>query len=163
MTATNTSERKLFRNPAAALALLALAGCAPSHENAKAVDTYPPMKVVELAASAAPATVSVSVELTVRGAGHSNGILYLNSETDYRDQRCVTIAVMPSALPRLRERFGQDLEQVLKGRKITVKGEAQRVTVWFFSNGIRTDKYYFQTQLAVWNAEQVSAADGTGA
>jgi hypothetical protein len=113
------------------------------------------MAAIEMAAAAAPASVPVIIEFTVKGTGWQRGSLYLNSEADYRDQRSVTIALLPGALEALRLRLGEDLKTALEGRRLVVAGRAERVTVWFFENDRRTDKYYYQTHVRVSNAEQV--------
>jgi len=91
----------------------------------------------------------------VKGAGRQGGLLYLRSETDYRDQRCLTLALMPPAAQALEAALGQDPVVAMKGKSIRATGTAQRITIWFFSNGIRTDKYYYQTQIRIRDISQV--------
>lgn len=91
----------------------------------------------------------------VKGAGRQDGWLYLNSEIDYRDQRCLTLALTPPAAQALEATLGQDPVVALKGKSVRAVGTAQRITVWFISNGIRTDKYYYQTQIRIRDISQI--------
>lgn len=121
--------------------------------------TLAPFEAVLAAAEAATTShrfVPGRFAFPVRATGRQDGRLYLNSELDYRDQRNLTIAVEPQAEPALRERLGGDPATLLVGRRIEVAGAAQRVTIWFWANGKRSDKYYFQTHVRVYRAEQLT-------
>jgi hypothetical protein len=83
-------------------------------------------------------------------------MLYLNSEGDYRDQRCLTVALTPPVAQALEAALGADPVVALRGKSVRVVGTAQRVTVWFYSNGRRTDKYYYQTQIQIGDISQIS-------
>ena len=98
--------------------------------------------------------------MPVQSTGRQNHILYLNSELDYRDQRNLTIAILPTAIAPLEARFGQDLDRFFVGKNIVVSGAAQRVKIAFFSNGQLTDKYYYQTHVDVRDADQLRLAAG---
>lgn len=133
---------------------LLLTGCAsqsPSQQTANS-----PQQVISMAAEAAPQPVSTTVELQVQAVGNQHGITYLNSESDYRDQRNVSIAISPEAKIKVETIFGGELSKVAIGKHILVKGAAKRVTIWFFDNdGQRSDKYYYQTQIFVSNSAQI--------
>ena len=93
--------------------------------------------------------------MTVQATGTQDGQVYLNSELDYRDQRNLTVALSPIAAMHLHARLGADLLIALKGRDIVVTGAARRVQIFFFADGRRSDKYYYQTHVNVTSAEQV--------
>lgn len=99
------------------------------------------------AAAVAPEGVNGIFEMQVRNIGRQNGILYLNSESDYRDPRCLTIVVPPATADALSQRFGADVDRHLAGKTIAVRGTARRVRIHFYSNGKMTEKYYYQTHL----------------
>jgi len=148
--------------PALATAFLALAlcGCAvtpTSPERAAAGSAAPltPAQAVVMAAEAAPEGVEGVFELEVRGSGRDAFRSFLNSEADYRDQRCLTIALAPAAAAGLRERLGGDPVELLRGRRILVSGTARRVRIDFTANGRPTGKYSFQTHVQVDDATQV--------
>ncbi|WP_066557936.1 hypothetical protein [Croceicoccus bisphenolivorans] len=114
-----------------------------------------PIEAVVKAADAAPEGVFAAFEMNVAAIGTQDGLVYLNSEKDYRDQRCLTIAILPEAQKALNEQFGGDLRQALLGKTIRVLGVARRVQVDFYSDGERTDKYYYQTHVGLVKAEQL--------
>ena len=162
--------------PTLVLAALFLAGCtttpqvtAPTPQVAVSapqvaaptpqVAVLTPLQAIEQAA-AKPEGVTGLFELTVRNTGTSStgweaGYVFLNSETDYRDQRCLTVAITAEAVGKFKER-GIDPAIFYKSQVIRVSGTARRATVYFYSNGVKTDLYYFQTQVAVNSPDQIT-------
>lgn len=141
----------------AVLGLLCLAGCVTTQEtpaSAPAPARVTPVQAI-MAAAENPGGLSGVFRLQVKGAGWQQGTFYLNSEADYRDQRCLTIALSPSVARELQTRFGTDLATAFVGKTIEVSGTAQRVTVWFMNNGVRTEKYYYQTHVPVRDLAQL--------
>jgi hypothetical protein len=124
-------------------------GCANPRQSSSGIS---PAQAV-LAAAERP--ISGTFVLEVRGTGRQDEWLYLNSEADYRDQRCLTIAIPKEVAADLQVKMAGDPESILKGKKIRVSGTARRVTIWFYSNGMKSDKYYFQTQVRVSDASQI--------
>jgi hypothetical protein len=119
-----------------------------------------PEEAVMKAASAYPRPVVGVFEFQVRRAELVGPNLFLNSESDYRDQRNLSIRIEPAALSELHKRFGDNLSLLL-GRKVRVVGPAVRVRIDFTENGRATGKYYYQTQVPVRDARQVELADGS--
>ncbi len=96
--------------------------------------------------------------LTVRAIGSQGERTFLNSETDYRNQNNLTIAMRTSTATALEKRLGVALAD-LKGRRIVVLGEARRVRIGLFDDRKRpTGKYYFQTHVPVDSPTQVRFA-----
>jgi len=94
--------------------------------------------------------------LQVRGAGRRDRRLYLNSESDYRDQRCLTVAIPEEIAAKLAAKLGGDPAVILKGRVIRVKGEARRVTIRLFEHdGTPMKEYYFQTHVQIEDIDQI--------
>lgn len=115
-----------------------------------------PSEAVIAAADVAPAAVGGVFEMQVRGSGRVDGKIYLNSERDYRDQRSVSVVILPVAFEALRERFGDSPDRALAGKMIRVRGYARRVRIDFLSdNGRPSGKYYYQTHIAVTRADQI--------
>jgi hypothetical protein len=144
------------------LALLVLVpGCTTIVPTPPAPADIDPVRAV-LDAAASPEGVTGVFRMEVRGTTRQGDWLYLNSEADYRDQRCLTIAI-PSPIARDIEKLLQgDPAVLLKGRTIRVMGTAKRTTIWFFANGVRTDSFYYQTHVIVRELEQFEiVADGT--
>jgi hypothetical protein len=131
-----------------------LAGCAS--QPTMQPEASSAQDVIMMAARAAPGPVRATVTLQVRAVGSQSGMTYLNSEDDYRDQRNISIEIAPAALANLESTFGGALATAAVGKRIVVKGPAQRVTIWFFDkNGARTDKYYYQTHILVSDPSQI--------
>lgn len=124
-------------------------------------DCISPVEAVTYASYLAPkAGIAGTFQMEVKAVGEQKGIYYLNSEVDYRDRNCLTIA-MPAAV--MTELVGQDglssADERLKGRTILVRGVAQRVKIAFFGeDGKPTDKYYYQVQVRIGQAEQLRIA-----
>jgi hypothetical protein len=102
------------------------------------------------------AGVAGMFEMPVVEVGQQNGLFYLNSEDDYRDRNCLTVAMTPAAMQAF---IGTvDLDQVrkrLQKRRIVVRGVAQQVRINFSSDGRPSGKYYYQVHVRVGEASQV--------
>lgn len=142
-----------------ALAALALSGCASSSGPRASEAWLDPVEAIQAAATAAPEGVPGTFDMVVRATGRQDGNIYLNSETDYRDQRNLTIAIPAKPARQLRERFGEEADRALIGKRIMVDGVARRVRIGFTYNGRPTDKYYYQTHVRLDDAAQLAVAD----
>ena len=92
--------------------------------------------------------------LTVKGTGRTDKV-HLNSETDYRDPRNLSIAVLPAAAAQLEEILGSPPEIALRGKRILVSGTARRTRIDFVVDDKPTGKYYYQTHVRVTDASQI--------
>jgi len=141
------------------VAAAAISSCA-TIDGAGRSNLISPSEAIESAAAAAPRSVQGQFAIRVKGVGRQGGNIYLNSETDYRDQRNLTIAILPSAIGPLAQRYGSDPDVFLIGKRIVVSGEARRTQIHFTADGRPTGKYYFQTHVRVGNADQISVVTG---
>ena len=141
---------------AALLGVLALAGCATARSQS---DAIPPMLAIERAAGLAPGGYPGTFVMTVRASGRQGSSLYLNSESDYRDPRNLSLEVRPVAQAQLESRLGAPAETVLQGRTIQGDGEARRVRIDFTVGGRPTGKYYYQTHVVIERGEQLRSVD----
>ena len=96
-----------------------------------------------------PAGVGGVFEMVVRATGRQGRFLYLNSETDYRDPRNLTIVIAPGQEQALAERLGGPVEAALSGKVVAVRGVAKKTKIDFLTDGQPTGKYYFQTHLTL--------------
>jgi len=145
-----------MKNIFIALALL-LSGCADSllvttDTISATTDT---MRVIEQAAEAAPYGVTGNFSLTIKAAAKPGEIVYLNTELDYRDRRCITIALSPEIASHIEQQYGVTAQEYYLGKKIQVNGTAKQVKIWFFERGKRTDKYYYQTHIQIMRPKQI--------
>lgn len=114
-----------------------------------------PAAAIQAAAAAEGRGVPGIYAIDVVATGRDRGRVYLNSELDYRDPRTLTLVVRPAAAQALAQRFGAPPDEALKTRRVVVVGWATREKIVFSAGGQPTDKYYYQTHVEVWNADQV--------
>lgn len=138
----------------ALLAALLVTGCVSGVSNEQA-RWLQPAQAIQLAADAAPRGAVGTFAMQVNAIGHQDGATYLNSETDYRDQRNLTVALTPEATRQLELRLGEPLAVALERKRILVQGAATRVRIDFTTAGQPTGKYYYQTHVRVTDAAQI--------
>lgn len=119
---------------------------------------YTPIMAIEAAATR-PMGVQGTFEMQVRnasyGQGRSKDYVFLNSEEDYRDRRCLTVRLGPAAVRDFLKR-GVDPSKAFHRKTIRVQGVAEQLKIFFVSDrGIQSDKYYYQTQVAVLSPDQI--------
>lgn len=127
-------------------------------------DCISPVEAVTYASYLAPkAGIAGTFRMQVKAVGEQKGIYYLNSEVDYRDRNCLTIAMPAAVMAELAGGEGiAAAEKRFQGRTILVRGVAQRVRIGFFEDsGKPTDKYYYQVQVRIGQAEQLSLRSQT--
>lgn len=138
------------------LLLVTLTGCALQPDALPAKPGLTAWDAIVMSEQAAPAVVPGLFSLQIKNAKRLGNMVYLNTEYDYRDRRNVTVALTPSALTEFAANYpDQQPELYFIGRTIVVNGAASRQTIWFYSDGKKTDKYYFQTHIPVWQAGQI--------
>lgn len=133
---------------------VAVSSCATTDRPAS--DLISPAEAIISAATAAPQPVRGRFTMRVAATGRRDGNIYLNSETDYRDQRNLTITILPGAIDQLAARYGAEADVFLMGKRVVVDGQARRVHIDFTGNGQPTGKYYYQTHVVVSDADQIS-------
>lgn len=120
---------------------------------------YSPIMAIE-AAARMPMGLHATFELQVKRANYGvdavKGLLFLNSEEDYRDRRCLTIRIPPASVRAFLKK-NIDPARLFKNKKIRVKGVAEQVKIYFVSDsGIESDKYYYQTHIVIHSPDQIS-------
>ena len=135
------------------IALVLLTGCAggPAFQFGNITPTQ-----AILAAAGRPEGFDGTFEMIVKRVGRQDGTLFLDSETDYRDQRCLVVDLPHILAVQFENQIGGSPETLLEGREIRVTGTARRITIWFYSNGARTDKYYYQTHVFINDVSQIT-------
>ena len=134
------------------LLMLLLVGCATTTQTVNTSDT---MRIIEAAAEAAPQGVSGEFELFIQASGRDAGVLYLNTEKDYRDPRNVSIAIHPAVAQSLEQQFEQSPDEFFLNKTVRVRGEAKTVQIFFSAYGRQSRQYYFQTHVGVTRPEQI--------
>lgn len=125
---------------------------------------FTPRQAVFAAADAAPAGVAGVFTMRVARTGRAGGRVYLNSESDYRDQRNLTINIDPVAAAQVFRRFRSDAGRFFRHKLVSVTGVARRVRIDFLDNRHRrTGRYYYQTHVMVTDVSQISVTEEPGA
>lgn len=119
----------------------------------------PPVVAVMMAAERAPAAVPGIFVMQVQASGRSGKGLYLNSEPDYRDQRNLSVHLLPKAQDELRRKYRQEPDALFKGMVIQVLGYAQRTKIDFMANGQPTGAFYYQTHVLVDSADNIDVLE----
>lgn len=120
----------------------------------------PDLTAEEAVSVAAERPISGTFAFEVRGAGRRDERLYLNSEVDYRDWKCLTISVPDRIAEQLATKLGGDPAVVLRGKRIRVTGTAARVKIIFVGNeGNPTGAFYYQTHVRVVNLAQIEVPE----
>jgi hypothetical protein len=84
--------------------------------------------------------------MTVNAIGADDANYYVNSETDYRDQRNLTLRLPRNRVAAVLEHLHVDALEKLRGHRIDFEAIAQRTRIDFSAGGQPTGKYYYQTQ-----------------
>jgi hypothetical protein len=108
-----------------------------------------PAQAIAAAAKASNGEVEGVFEFDVGSGGASGFVSYLNSAADYRDPANLSVELHAAAVNALRTRFGGEPQDVLKGKRVRVKGVARRVPI------PADNPRYHQTRIAVDSAVQV--------
>ena len=111
------------------------------------------------AAAASEDGVSGAFRLLVRSTGEEPDTLWLCSEADYRDPRCLSIAVRGRARDSLLAQYGARFGDAFTGRTVVVHGVARKQRIDFISGGRPTGHYYFQTHVDVDDPAQLAMRD----
>lgn len=118
-----------------------------------------PADAVMLAADQAPEAVPGIFVMRVQASGRSGNGLYLNSEKDYRDQRNLSVHLLPKAQEELRRLYRQEPDTLFNGMVIQVVGHAQRTKIDFVANGKPTGSFYYQTHVVVGSADKIDVLE----
>jgi 4-amino-4-deoxy-L-arabinose transferase-like glycosyltransferase len=129
-------------------AILSLAFVPPALAQAAAPMT--PAQAVAAATAAANGQVEGVFEFAVTSTGAVGFAVYLNSASDYRDPANLSVELHSAAITALKAKLGGFPEEVLKGKRIRVKGVARRVSI-----PRRDGTTYFQTRIDVDSVDQI--------
>ncbi|BDX05389.1 DUF2059 domain-containing protein [Planctobacterium marinum] len=123
----------------------------------KYLHTTPPMRAIERSEALHHLGKGVEgvFEFKIKAAAVANGWLYLNSEKDYRDRRCLTVKIPEIFIDELRASYGYDLEKELPGLSLMAKGEAKRHTIRAMGPGNKPSFPYYQTHVTLDSLEDL--------
>lgn len=150
----STQDASSQRNaPASALntedALKVQPPAGPLHQVAD--DVIDPVQAIVYAAQSAPDGYPGRFGFTVRNADRNDyGIVYLNSEENYREQINISVQIHPDTVNNLAARYGRNWVNEVIGKSIEVDGRAMRRTIYFGDKETQEKPfYYYQTHIYV--------------
>jgi hypothetical protein len=113
------------------------------------------MRLIEQAAISTPKGVKGTFQISIKAASIERKVVYLNTELDHRDRRSITVALHPKVVAEFTNKYGSSPDSYFINKDIEVIGEARQLKIWFYSNGKRTKKYYFQTHIRIISVNQI--------
>lgn len=132
-----------------------LSACSTTPKITSNTDIASIMNLIALTEDNAPAGVKGTFKLPIKATGIQGGIVYLNTETDYRDRRNITVALHPKLKAAFIKKYGSSPDSYFIDKTIEVIGEAKRMKIYFASKAKITEKYYFQTHIRVTSMKQI--------
>lgn len=137
------------------LSILILSACNSTVELASKSATTDIIQLIEQAKRRFPEGVIGTFQIPIKATGSQNGIIYLNSDLDYRDPKNITLALAPSTIEVFSKTYNSSPELYFKNKILEVTGKVERIKIYVFKNGKRTKKYYFQTHIRVTSIAQI--------
>jgi len=130
-----------------------------------------PAEAIQLAERYAPDPVPGTFRLDIRHSGKDKGIVFLNTEQDYRDPRCVSVELLPDVAKKLGKRLDGKPAKVLIGKTLLVTGEVRRVPIILVDinnkrrlrSGLEPLPAYYQVHVFVRNADQIQVLEAPAA
>ena len=126
----------------ALIAAFALAVAAPAFAQTAPMN---PAQAIEAVAASKTGEVEGIFEFVVASTGAGGFNAYLNSAADYRDPGNLSVVLNTAGRNALKDKLGGHAEDMLKGKRIRVKGIARRVPTGS----------HFQIRIAVETADQI--------
>jgi hypothetical protein len=136
--------------------VLALSACDSSHKYETNATVTSTMNLIAQTEAIAPEGVKGTFQFVIKASGVKSGVVYLNTEMDYRDRRNITVTLHSKIISVFTAKYGASPDFYFIDKTIGVTGEIKRVKIYLIANGKRTEKYYYQTQLIVTSLEQVN-------
>jgi hypothetical protein len=138
------------------LSVLVLSACSTTSKISSYSGLTDTMRLIEKTEMNAPNGVKGSFKFQIKATGQQRNNIYLNTELDYRDRRSITISIHDKAIIDFTKKYGSSPDIFLINKNIEVMGKAKRTKIWFFSNGKKTEKYYFQTHIRITSINQIN-------
>ncbi len=137
------------------LSILFLSACGTTPEVALKSQSTDVIQLIEKAERRYPEGVRGTFQLPIKASGTQRGMVYLNTDLDYRDPKNITVALFPATIDAFAETYGASPDSYFIDKTIEVTGKVERIKIYTYKNGKRTKKYYFQTHIKVNSIEQI--------
>jgi len=137
------------------LSILFLSACSSTPELASKSEATDIIQLIEKAKRRFPEPVRGTFQIPIKATGIKNGVVYLNSNLDYREPTNITLALAPSTIEKFTNYYNSSPDLYFKNKTLEVTGKVDRIKIYMYKNGKRTKKYYFQTHIRVISIEQI--------
>lgn len=114
-----------------------------------------PMQAIEYSEMLKSAGFDGVFKFEIKAANIHNNYLYINSEEDYRDRRCLTVRIKPELVSEFTNRYGENVSEALVGRSLMVKGTARRQVIRAIGPDHKPTFPYYQTHIVVEDLTQL--------
>ncbi len=131
------------------LSILILSACSSTSKISSKSTLTDISKLITKADRRYPEGVRGTFQIPIKASGSVRGIIYLNSDLDYREPSNISIVLSPVIVESVSNTYGSSPDLYFIDKTIEITGKVERVKVHYFKNGKRTKKYYFQTHIKV--------------
>ena len=137
------------------LSILILSACSSTAEVTSKSEVTDIIQLIEQAKRRFPESVRGTFKIPIKATGIQNGIVYLNSNLDYREPTNITLALAPSTIKEFAKTYNSSPSSYLKNKTLEVTGKVERIKIYMYESGKRTKQYYFQTHIKVTAIDQI--------
>lgn len=135
--------------------ILILSGCSSTQEVATQSNFTDIIQLIEKAKKRFPKEVTGTFQIPIKSTGSQAGVIYLNSDLDYRDPKSIAVVLAPSTITAFTREYGSSPDLYFLNKTIEVIGRVKQVKIYMFKNGERTKKHYFQTHIKIKDIEKI--------
>jgi hypothetical protein len=137
------------------LSILVLSACSSTPEVALKSEATNIIQLIEQAKRRYPEAVRGTFQIPIKATGSQNGVVYLNSNLDYREPTNITLALAPSTIEAFSNTYKISPDLYFINKILEVTGKVERIRIYLYKNGKRTRKFYFQTHIRIFSINQI--------
>lgn len=134
------------------LSILLLASCSTAPPQ---VTTSEISEIEQIIALASNENIQGSFTIPIKAVGKQRGVTFLNSETNYKDKKNISIVLSPKISESFEGTYDLNAITYWVGKTVKVSGTAERAKIWYYQQGKKTERYYFQTHIRVTSLDQL--------
>ena len=138
------------------LSVLILSACSSTPEIASKSELTDIPKLIKKAQRRYPEGVIGTFQIPIKASGNEGGVVFLNSDLDYRDPKNITVLLEPSTIESFTKIYKASPDSYFINKTIEVRGKVERIKIYRYTKGKRPAKYYFQTHIKVTAVDQIS-------
>lgn len=137
------------------LSIVILSACSSTPEAPLQTEATDIIQLIEQAKRRYPEPIRGTFQIPIKASGSQNGMVFLNSNLDYREPTNITLAIAPSTIESFINTYKRSPDIYFKNKTLEVTGKVERVKIYMYKEGKRTKKYYFQTHIRIKSTDQI--------